>query len=305
MYANSTGPQGRRRRSTSKLQPVRTSTRHSHGTRANAPNLDPNSHGTRANAPKLHAAAAATSEEALLAGEGIPFHSHHALHGNTFNPDTGQIAEYTELSNCSEGDLWRTSCADEIGRLCHGHGTDMPTGTETMVFIPVSAVPKGTKATYLRIVSAFRPEKKNPRRIRFTVGGDRVFYDGDVSTKSADLATVKTLLNSVISTPNGRFVTADLKDFYLEIPMVPKDYYACMRIPVSVIPESIMLEYELAGLIHNGFAYVEIRKGMYGLPQSSASLMTDSSSSSLPTAMRLSRSPLACGNTIPGPLHSP
>jgi hypothetical protein len=201
-----------------------------------------------------------------LVPDELPFHSHHALHGNAFNPDTGQIAEYTELSNCSEGHLWRASCADEIGRLCQGHGADMPTGTGTMVFIPVSKVPKGTKATYLRIVSAFRPEKANPRRVRFTVGGDRVFYDGDVSTKTADLTTVKTMLNSVISTPNGRFVTADLKDFYLETPMEPKDY-AYMRIPVSVIPESIMLEYDLAKLVHNGYVYVEIQKGMYGLPQ--------------------------------------
>jgi hypothetical protein len=183
-----------------------------------------------------------------------------------FNPDTGQIAEYTELSNCSEGALWRASCADEIGRFCRGHGTDMPTGTDTMVFIPISAVPKGTKATYLRIAAAFRPEKANPRRVRFTVGGDRVYYDGDVSTKTADLTTVKTLLNSVISTPGAKFVTVDLKDFYLETPMEPKDY-AYMRIPVSVIPDEIMLEYDLAKLVHNKHVYAEIHKGMYGLPQ--------------------------------------
>jgi hypothetical protein len=32
------------------------------------------------------------------------------------------------------------------------------------------------------------------------VGGDRVPYDGDVSTKAADMVTVKTMLNSVIFT---------------------------------------------------------------------------------------------------------
>jgi hypothetical protein len=68
-------------------------------------------------------------------------------------------------------------------------------------------------------VSAFRPEKPNPRRVRFTVGGDRIDYTGDVSTKTADLPTVKTLLNSVISTPGARFMTGDLKDFYLNTPM--------------------------------------------------------------------------------------
>jgi hypothetical protein len=195
-----------------------------------------------------------------------PFHSHHALHGNTFNPDTGQIAEHTELSNCSEGALWRASCADEIGRLGRGHGTDMPTGTDTMAFTPISAVPKGTKATYLRMVAAFRTEKANPRRVRFTVRGDCVCCDGDVSTKTADLNAVKTLLNSVISTPEAKFVTVDLKDFHLETSMEPKDC-AHMRIPASVIPDEIMLECDLAKLVHDKHVCVEIRNGMHGLPQ--------------------------------------
>jgi hypothetical protein len=133
-----------------------------------------------------------------------------------------------------------------------------------MFFIPVSAIPKGRKATYLRIVAAFRPEKPNPRRVRFTVGGDRIDYTGDVSTKTADLPTVKTLLNSVISTPGARFMTGDLKDFYLNTPMKTYEY---MRIPVTVIPDSIYEEYNLAPLVHHGHVYVEIRKGMYGLPQ--------------------------------------
>ena len=142
----------------------------------------------------------------------------------------------------------------------------MDSGTETMFFIHPNKIPKGKKATYLRIVSAFRPEKDNPRRIRWTVGGDRVPFDGDVSTKTADLTTVKCLINSVLSTPNAKFMTGDLKDFYLNTPMKPKDY-AYMRIPVTMLPESIVEEYKLAPLMYKGYAHVEIRKGMYDLPQ--------------------------------------
>jgi hypothetical protein len=217
------------------------------------------SHGTCANL--LHHAAAAASDPAFPS---VPFTEHFALHGNATNPDTGRIADYLELSKCSEGALWIESCKDEFGRLCQGHGSDMPSGTETMFFIPISAIPKGRKPTYLRIVAAFRPEKSNPRHVRFTVGGDRIDYLGDVSTKTADLPTVKTLLNSVISTPNACFMTGDLKDFYLNTPM---DHYEYMRILVSIIPPSIMLEYALAPLVHNDNVYVEIRQGMYGLPQ--------------------------------------
>jgi hypothetical protein len=195
----------------------------------------------------------------------LPFLDHFALHGNAFNPDTGQLAEYLELSKCSEGALWIESCKDEFGRLCQGHGPDMPNGTNTMFFIPFSAVPKDKKATYLRIVAAHCPEKKTPRRIRFTVGGNQTMnYAGDVSTKTDDLTTVKTFFNSVISTPKARFMTADLKDFYLETPMEEFEY---MRIPVSILPDSIMTEYKLAPLVHHDHVYVEIQKGMYGLPQ--------------------------------------
>jgi len=135
-----------------------------------------------------------------------------------------------------------------------------------MFFIPVSAIPKGKRATYLCIVCAHRPEKANPHCVRWTVGGDRVEYFGDVSTKTADIATAKLLFNSIISTPGAQCMIGDLKDFYLGTPTPPSDY-AYMRIPISAIPDAIMDHYKLHDLVHNGHVYVEIRKGMYGLPQ--------------------------------------
>ena len=96
----------------------------------------------------------------------------------------------------------------------------MPTG-DTMVFIPITTIPKGKKATYLKIIATmYRPEKANPHRVGFTVGRNHIEYPGeDVSTKTTDIPTVKTLLNSTISTPNARFMTADFKDFYLNTPL--------------------------------------------------------------------------------------
>ena len=188
---------------------------------------------------------------------------HYALHGNAFNPDTGQLAEYPELSRSSDGPHWIAFMTDEFGRLCQGH-QGMPTGTDTMRFIKVSQIPQHKKPTYMRTVAAYRPEKLNSRRIRITVGGDRIIYDGNVSTKTADLATVKIHLNSVISTPNARHMTGDLKDFYLGTPM---DNFEYMRIPIAMIPPAIMEFYKLWYLVHNGYVCVQIRKGMYGLPQ--------------------------------------
>jgi hypothetical protein len=196
---------------------------------------------------------------------------HHALHSNAFNPDTGKIAEYPELHKCSKGALWESSAVDKIGRLFQGLGATSKilvgtNGTNTCFFISPSDMLFDIKPTYVRIVAAFRPEKDDPRRICWTAGSDRVVYDGNTSTKTADLTTVKILANSVISTKNGRFATIDFKDFYLGTPMQPKDF-AYMRIPISLIPDDIMQLYNLAPLVKNGHVYVRIEKGMYGLPQ--------------------------------------
>jgi hypothetical protein len=59
-------------------------------------------------------------------------------------------------------------------------------------------------------------------------------------------------------------MTADISDFYLNTPMERPEY---MRIPVRDIPACIMDQYQLHDLVHNGHVMVEIRKGMYGLPQ--------------------------------------
>ena len=45
------------------------------------------------------------------------------------------------------------------------------------------------------------------------------------------------------------------------------DRYEYMRLPTALIPDEIMEAYHLRDKIHNGFIYMEIRRGMYGLPQ--------------------------------------
>ena len=97
----------------------------------------------------------------------------------------------------------------------------------------------------------------HPFLIRFTIGGK-------VSTPTADLETIKILLNSTVSTPNAKMLTANIEIFYLGTPM---DCYKYMRIPAKDIPADLMEQYNLAPLVHNGHVLTKIRKGMYGLPQ--------------------------------------
>jgi Reverse transcriptase (RNA-dependent DNA polymerase) len=124
--------------------------------------------------------------------------------------------------------------------------------------------PAHKKAAYLRIVAQYKPNKADPCRIRWTCGGDKIEYVGDVSTPRADLSTVKCHINSVVSTPKAKNLVLDIQDFYLNSTMVEFEY---MRIPVKFIPEAIMILYNLYPLVHDGYIMVEIRKGMYGLPQ--------------------------------------
>ncbi len=65
--------------------------------------------------------------------------------------------------------------------------------------------------TYGLVTTLIRPEKiDEPNRTRLVAGGDRVHYPGDAGTPTADLLTVKLLLNSIISIPNAKFMTMDI-----------------------------------------------------------------------------------------------
>jgi hypothetical protein len=43
-----------------------------------------------------------------------------ALHSTAINPDTQSVAEYEELSKCSDGALWIQANTEEFGRLAEG-----------------------------------------------------------------------------------------------------------------------------------------------------------------------------------------
>jgi hypothetical protein len=78
------------------------------------------------------------------------------------------------------------------------------------------------------------------------------------------LELVKLLLNSVLSRKGARFSTINMKNFYLDTPMLDPKY---VRIKLSDIPEEFIKEYNLPGLDHNGWIYFKICQGCYSLPQ--------------------------------------
>jgi hypothetical protein len=97
------------------------------------------------------------------------------------------------------------------------------------------------------------------------MGGDRINYPGDCGTPTADILTVKLLLNSIISTLHAKFMTIDIKDFYLMTPMDRPEYF---RMSLELFPDDIIDEYKLRDITDaKGCIHCEVTRGMYGLPQ--------------------------------------
>ena len=120
-------------------------------------------------------------------------------------------------------------------------------------------------STYAKFVCNERPQKKEVNRTRLTAGGNRINCPGEVGTPTAEMALVKVMWNSVISTQNARYMTMDLKDSYLNTPLKRYEY---IKLKLSDVPEEIINEYNLREKeTADGHVYVEVRRGMYGLPQ--------------------------------------
>ena len=163
-------------------------------------------------------------------------------------------------------DDWMKAMCIELGRLAQGYGNTK--GTDTIHFMSLDEIPNipaDRTVTYARIVVDYRAQKQDPNRVRITVGGNLIDYPGELTTRTADLTTSKVMWNSVISTRKARFICADVKNFYL---CTPLDRYEYMRMPINLIPQEFIDLYDLSSKVKNGFVYMEIRRGMYGLPQS-------------------------------------
>ncbi len=110
---------------------------------------------------------------------------------------------------------------DKIGQLAQGR-PGRNTGTNTIFFIRQDQVPrdKMKDTTYGLITCLVHPEKiDKPNRTRLVAGGDHVHYPGNTGTPTANLLTIKLLINSIISTQGANFMTMDIKDFYLNTQM--------------------------------------------------------------------------------------
>jgi hypothetical protein len=118
-------------------------------------------------------------------------------------------------------------------------------GMDTVFFIPKDKVPqaRAKDVMYGLITCLIRPKKiEEPNRTRLVAGGDRIHYPFNAGTPTANLLTIKLLINSVISTLGAQFFTMDIKSFYLCTPMTRYEY---MQLKLSDMPEDLIAHYHL------------------------------------------------------------
>ena len=151
--------------------------------------------------------------------------------------------------------IWSCKLSEEYLRL---------TDTGTISWDGYRTKPHHKKATYLsiQIKEKRMADGTIKRRVRCTVGGDRVTIIGEVSSGTASMDVLKILLNAVAS-EDAFWSSIDITDYYLGSPMDEADYQ-WMYIAVKDIPFDIRQKHDVE--IRNGKACVCIQKGMYGLP---------------------------------------
>jgi hypothetical protein len=70
-------------------------------------------------------------------------------------------------------------------------------------------IPEDRNITYGKIVCDYKPHKQEKERVRLTVGGDILDYSGDVATSTADITTLKILINSTLPTEDDAMMMMD------------------------------------------------------------------------------------------------
>ena len=97
--------------------------------------------------------------------------------------------------------------------------------------------------------------------------GDQLQYPDNTASPAATLLETKLLLNSTIfqSANGARFVTLDVKDFFLQTLMERPEY---IKINSKYFLQDVRNTYNINNIVHNyGYIYYRIKRGMSGLKQ--------------------------------------
>ena len=175
-------------------------------------------------------------------------------------PETVKTQEYRHLMKGPDYPKRTREFANKIGKLFQG--IRYIEGNNTYFFIHKHEVPQDSKVTYSQIVCDIRTQKTETHRLQLTVGGNKISYEVPVSTPTVDLTMTKLHWNSVLSTLDSKYLIVDVKNFYLNTPTKKAVY---LKIALNKPPQDITNKHDLLNKQCDGYIYVRIEKGMYGL----------------------------------------
>ena len=152
---------------------------------------------------------------------------------------------------------WHAEESKELRRLTEVTGT--------MDWIDAADKPSDRKASYYNPQVSVKVNELGEivRRVRGTYGGDGSDYAGDRSSWTADMQTIKILLNVVVS-EGADFCTADIGDFYLGSTLERPEYMWLSR---AQVPDDIQEQFKDKIRWVGDKTMVRVTKGLYGLPQ--------------------------------------
>ena len=119
------------------------------------------------------------------------------------------------------------------------------------------------------MVCNYRPLKEEKYRVRLTIGGNKLDYNHETASLTANLIDTKILINSTISDAHkgAQFMSVDIKDCFLMTPF-PKNDREYMRIHGKYFDKDFKTLHNLHDKVNNnGYVYCEIQLGMYSLTQ--------------------------------------
>jgi hypothetical protein len=122
----------------------------------------------------------------------------------------------------------------------------------------------GHKWTYTDVIVDYGPQKEDSNWMWIAIGSNLITYKGDTSMCTADLIMSKLLWNILPSTNGARYMSLDLKYFYL---MAALDHFEYIKMSLALFPEWIKKQYNLDTHATDGFVFWEIRCTVWGLPQ--------------------------------------
>jgi hypothetical protein len=180
------------------------------------------------------------------------------------HPITGEsIGSYKHLmQDPATTETWMTAFGKDFGRMCQGNDKTGQLGTNAMfVMTPsnVTLIPTDRTVTYVRVVVDHCPQKADPNRIRITASGNLINYPGELTTRTADVTMAKFLWNSVLSTPEAKYMCLDMKKNYLSAPL---DCFEYMHIPYALFPPWIVEQYALQDKVLNRNINMEMHQAM-------------------------------------------